>query len=81
MMTDKEKQDFMQSEALKRMTESDKERLIIEWSMTKEEKAHLPEGMSRHMQRFLQFFLDEKKNLDKAQDSILDSVNDILNEN
>lgn len=77
-MNDQEKQEFMQSEALKKMTESDKQRLIIEWNMTPTEKAHLPEGMSRHMQRFLQYFLEEKKKLEQSNNSILDDVNAIL---
>ena len=80
ILTDQEKQEFMQSEALKKMTESDKQRLVIEWNMTSEEKAHLPEGMSRHMQRFLQYFLEEKKKLDQANDSILGDVNELLND-
>lgn len=79
-MTDQEKQEFMQSEALKKMSETDKQRLIIEWNMSKEEKAHLPPGMSRHMQRFLQYFLEEKKNFEKAQSTIIDDINSILNE-
>ena len=79
-MTDHEKQEFMQSEALKKMTESDKQRLVIEWNMTPEEKAHLPDGMSRHMQRFLKYFLEEKKKLEFAHNSILDDVNKLLND-